>query len=296
MNEGADAKPTVPQMSDHLHPQIRTLLGRPKEERIAAIEKDVYVPYPKAYEALDIMERLCLVGGSAGMLMCGASGCGKSTLFKVFLKRHPPTSSPDSERIPVLRIETPEVPGGRRFLGAILEAFGFDNYVKDSLESRRIRVLKELKGTGVRLILVDEIHNLLGGSSKQLEETANLLKNLSNTFEIPIVLAGTDRARNVFRYDDQLLKRFPIFELPAWGDGKEYRDFLRRLESTFPLPRPSELYDDAKANYLLEQSKGVTGDIIRASKEAAIRSIRDDAEKITLEYLKKSRFRSQYTI
>jgi len=285
------------QSSDHLRPEIRALLGRPKEERKAAIAKRGYVAYPKAHEALEIMERLCSIGESTGMLICGAPGTGKSTLFEVFLKRHPQTSSADSERVPVLQVQTPEVPDRRRFLGAVLEAFGFDNYLRDSFESRRLRVIKELKGTGVRLILVDEIHNLLAGSSKQLEGVGNLLKSLTNPpFEIPIVLAGTDRAMNVFRYDGQLLRRFPIFELPVWGDCEEYRDFLRRVEQTLPLPQPSELRADEKANYLLKQSKGITGDIIRASKEAAIRAVGEDAEMITLEHLKKSRFRSQYTI
>jgi len=281
---------------DHLLPEVRLAIDRGKAERLAIVDREAYIPYPRAEEILQEMERLYSSGGSTGLLISAPSGNGKSTMFKVFAKRHPRGQRPDYEEISVLRVETPEVPGGRRFLGAILEAFGFDDYDSDSLERRRIRVIRELKGTHVKVMLVDEIHNLLAGSPKLKEETANLLKNLSNTFEMPIIFAGTERAENVFRYDAQLVKRFPIARLPTWTDGNGFRFFLRALESTLPLQRPSYLYDDEKAAYLLKHSQGVLADIVLVVREAARRAIEDGSERITAEGLGKSHFRSHLVI
>jgi len=281
---------------DHLLPEVRALLGKPIEERLRAIERDVYIQYPKAKEILTEMERLYTYGGSSGRLIVAPSGNGKSTIFKAFMNKHPPRSSADCEQIPVLRVETPEKAGSGRFLGAVLEAFGFDDYDRDTFERRRLRVMRELKGTGVKVILVDEVHNLLAGSPKLKEETANLLKNLSNTFDIPIVFAGTERAESVFRYDSQLVKRFPIFRLPAWRDGQAFRLLLRMLESTLPLPRPSGLGESEKANYVLKRSNGILGDIVLAEKEAARLAVLGNDSMITLDHLKRSTFRSEEAI
>lgn len=224
------------------------------------------------------------------MLISGPSGSGKSTILKVFTKKHPRESLPDYERIPVLRVETPEVPGGRRFLGAILEAFGFDDYDKTSFETRKIRVKRELEGCKVKILLIDEIHNLLAGSPKLKEETCNLLKSLSNSFDLPIVLAGTERAENVFRYDAQLVSRFPMFRLPVWTDGKAYRVFLKMLESTIPLREPSGLANSELATHILKQSNGVLADIVLMVKTAARLAVIDGSEKITIDHLKHSNF------
>lgn len=230
------------------------------------------------------------------MLISGPSGSGKSTILKVFTKKHPRESLPDYERIPVLRVETPEVPGGRRFLGAILEAFGFDDYDNSSFETRKIRVKRELEGCKVRILLVDEIHNLLAGSPKLKEETCNLLKGLSNSFDLPIVLAGTERAENVFRYDTQLISRFPVFRLPVWTDGKVYRAFLKMLESTIPLRQPSGLANAELATYILKQSNGVLADIVLTVKNAARLAVLDGSERVTIDHLKRSSFGSRQVV
>ncbi len=230
------------------------------------------------------------------MLITAKSGNGKSTLFKVAVKKHPSVEHPDYREIPVLRVETPETPGKTRFLGAVLEAFGFYDYDRDSYEKRRIRVRKELEGTHVKLILVDEIHNLLAGSVRLKEETTNLLKEFWNTFEIPIVFAGTERAEGVFRYDPQLVRRYPIVRLPTWNDGQGFRALLRLLESTFPLPQPSCLYENEKAKYILKQSSGILADIIRPVRESARLALLDGSGKITMGHLTRSHFSSQVVI
>ena len=285
-------------IGDYLVPEARSALDLPVEERLAVIDKDIYIPHPKAEHILDSIDRLLSrpTNGRLGMLISGPSGSGKSTLFKVFTKKHPRVRLTDYDNIPVLRVETPEVPGGRRFLGAMLEAFGLDDYDKTGFETRKIRVKKELEGCKVKLVLVDEIHNLLAGSAKLKEETCNLLKNLTNTFNLPMVLAGTERAEHVFRYDAQLVSRFPVFRLPVWTDGKAYRLFLKMLESTIPLRQPSGLSSAELAPYILKQSNGVLADIVLAVKSAARLAVLDGSEKVTIDLLKRSSFGSRQLV
>jgi hypothetical protein len=216
--------------------------------------------------------------------------------------------TPDAEIVPVLLVEAPPVPNETRFLGQILR--GFERALeinsrevtdrqafmdKGTAEARFVRVSKFIKHCEVRLMFVDEIHNLLAGTARQVEECCNLLKFLSNQLGIRIVLVGTERAENVLRSDSQLVSRFPIIKLPLWKDGRAYRRFLRILEPELGLAQHSNLDADEKASFLLQQSQGVLGDIVMSVKDAAVMAIEDGIERITMDHLKHSAIRLQRT-
>jgi len=279
---------------DHLLPEIRAILNKPLEERIGAIDRDIYIPYSRAEQILSRMERLysrSSTGRPPGLLISAPSGNGKSTIRKVFVKRHQTEITPEADIRSVLAVEAPPVPGERRLLGAIIIAFGVDAYNRDDVEARMARVMKYLKFCQVRLMIIDEIHNLLAGSHRQIEETCNLIKYLSN--RVSVVLIGTERAENVVRSDPQLLSRFPIVTLPAWRDGTPYRNFLCLLERTIPLHQASNLAGDEKASYILQHSHGILGDIVSVVKDAAVSALLDGAETITMNHLKNPTFSSQ---
>jgi len=284
------------QQHDYLLSEVRALLAKSVQERIGFIDKGTYVPYPRAQQILDRLERLFSRPSGVrplGSLISAPSGNGKSTIFRVFVKTHPTKVTPEAHVIPVLEVEAPPIPGEKRFLGAMLRAFGADVLDRGDVEHRMNRVTKYIEGCGVKLILVDEVHNLLSGSGRQLEETCNLMKYISNQFSLPTVLAGTERAENVVRSDPQLVSRFPIVTLPPWKDGGSYRTFLRLMESTLPLANPSNVASDEIASYLLQESGGILGDIVLGLKEAAVNAILDGTERITINHLKRSTFSSQ---
>jgi SpoVK/Ycf46/Vps4 family AAA+-type ATPase len=228
----------------HLRSEIRELLSKPIEERIRALEEDIYIPYNIGNACLEQMERLFKrerTGRPLGMLIASASGNGKTTILRTFGKKHPSIPTTEVDLKPVITLQAPPSPSEKRFLGQIIRAFDLLDYDKGPAETRLKRVSYLVDKCEVKVLLIDEIHNLLSGSSRQLEETCNLVKYLANELGVSIVLAGTERAENVIASDPQLVSRFPIVNLPPWNDGQSFREFLTLLEATIPLAKPSNL-------------------------------------------------------
>ena len=65
-------------------------------------------------------------------------------------------------------------------------------------------------------------------------------------------------------------------------------EFLTYLESTLPLPKPSNLTTDDKANYLLSESGGILGHIVQSVRNAAYEAIMKHNQMITFESLKRN--------
>ena len=74
-----------------------------------------------------------------------------------------------------------------------------------------------MRATDTRLLVIDELHNLLSGTSMQQRRLLNLLRWLGNELQIPLVGVGTAEALRAIRSDDQLVNRFEPFALPAVG-------------------------------------------------------------------------------
>jgi hypothetical protein len=173
-------------------------------------------------------------------------------------------------------------------LGEIVKAFGLRDYDKANAENRLKRVIQLVEKCKVKMLIIDEIHNLLSGSPRQLEESCNLIKYLANELGLSIVLAGTERAENVIASDLQLVSRFPIWHIPTWKYGPSYKEFLMYLESTLPLHKPSNLASDDKAIYLLKGSGGILGHIVHSVKNAAHEAITKQDQMISFELLKRN--------
>lgn len=275
----------------HLPPG-EAFLTRSKEDKIRLIYEDNYIRYPAAETALKRLERLFNKQHQIrpeGMALISEPGMGKTTILKTFMKKHLPQQTEEGTIRPVIYVQTPPVSGEKRLLGAWLKALGYTDYPRNlNTEARELRVFELTKKSESRMILLDEFHNLLSGTAREREATLNQLKNLSNELHLPIVVAGVVRAKSVLEYDLQIKSRFPPFILHKWKDGEEYRDFLKRLELMLPLERPSNLSSNEKARFILESSGGITHDITKAVKNAAVDAIWNNENAITLDRLKDS--------
>src|SRR5713101_9692288 len=145
----------------------------------------------------------------------------------------------------------PPAPDERLFFGAVLEALGAPDRNHDRLAVKQDMAMRILRATDVRLLVIDEVHNILSGSRAQQRRFLNLLRWLGNELQIPLVAVGTAEALRAIQSDDQLANRFEPFSLPPWRDGKEYRRLLSTLEAVLPLRRASRLADGALAQKIL---------------------------------------------
>src|SRR5258708_34340681 len=122
-----------------------------------------------------------------------------------------------------------------RFFGVILDDIGFPHLLSDRVAKREDAAVRMLRETSVRVVIVDEVHNLLSGSRLQQRRLLNLLRWLGNELQIPLVAVGTAEALQAVQSDDQLANRFEPIGLPPWRDGDEYKLLLRTLEALLPL-------------------------------------------------------------
>ena len=151
------------------------------------------------------------------LLLTGPTNNGKSMIIEKFRRSHSPVSHPDREEIPVLVVQMPSDPSVGRFYTALLAATGAPlparPYRLADLEQLALRILR---AADVRVLVIDELHNVLSGRGDRRREFLNLLRYLGNELRIPLVGAGTREAYLAIRADDQLENRFAPFTLPRW--------------------------------------------------------------------------------
>lgn len=207
------------------------------------------------------------------LLLVGATNNGKSMIIERFRRQHPPSSTPDIEQIPVLCVQMPSDPSIPRFYTAVLAALGAPIWTRRSVPELEQLALSILRNVGVRVLVIDELHNVLAGRADVRREFLNLLRFLGNELRIPLVGVGTREAYLAIRSDDQLENRFEPFTLPLWESNAEARSLLASFASSFPLQRNSELDSEDMARYLIARSEGTIGELASLLMEAAVTAV-----------------------
>ena len=159
------------------------------------------------------------------LLLIGPTNNGKSMIIEKFCRTHPPVSHPGRQEIPVLTVQMPSEPSVGRFYTALLAAIGGPTVAWSLLAVERL-VLRRLREARVRMLVIDELHNVLAGRSDRRREFLNLIRFLGNQLRIPLVGVGTREAYLAIRSDDQLENRFEPLPLPLWQEGPELMALL----------------------------------------------------------------------
>ena len=102
---------------------------------------------------------------------------GKTMLVEKFKRNHPPTInySTGVESMPVLAITLMSRPTERRFYGQLLIAMGASINERLTLLELGIRTVLLLKSNNVRVLVFDEVHNLLAGTPREQRVILQLL-------------------------------------------------------------------------------------------------------------------------
>jgi type II secretory pathway predicted ATPase ExeA len=277
---------------EHLQHSIRPLADEDNESRIRRIQSDRWISYGRAELALAALENLLSFPKRTRMpnlLLVGPTNNGKTMVVEKFRRGHPPTPASTASRsvasIPVVKIQMPPAPDEPQFFGAVLEEIAFPHLVSDLGSKRKEAAVRLMRDTNVRVLIIDEVHNMLSGSRLQQRRLLNLLRWLGNELQIPLVAVGTAEALHAIQSDDQLANRFEPIALPPWRSGKEYQQLLKTLEAVLPLRRPSELAKSAIANKILSASEGILGEVVSMVTRAAILAISTGEERISTKTL-----------
>lgn len=282
---GAVAGVRVPGGPAHLAPPVREVLDWSREDRIAYARADRWINHTRAVEALKALSDLMAAPRTTpapGLLLCGRSGNGKSTILDRFRAAHPATSRVDGQTsCPVLAMEVPTDPTETRFWTALLTAAGIAHRDTDPVLRKMQQATSILAYMQVRMLVIDEFHNVLLGHARHQRQLLALIKGLSNPpLRMTTVLAGTEAAVPAIRTDDQLERRFDDFVLPRWRDDDGYRRLLRGFERLLPLAEPSGLGGDDMATALHAKSGPTIGGLSRVLKRLAVLAIEGGRERI----------------
>ena len=269
----------------HLSQAAQAALMLPDDQRIARISGARWIGYTRAQELLTKLDDLLAYPCQPRMpnlLLYGATGNGKTMIISRFISRHPAQDNPEGEAavVPVLAVQAPPLPSESRLYDTILEAVYAPYRPRDHVSKKQFQILRILRGIKTRMLVIDEIHHVLVGSTAQQRVVMNAVKYLSNELQIPLVGVGTLEAIRAIQADPQLASRFHRAELPLWRMGQEYRKLLASFERMLPLKRPSQLAREPLATTLLAMTEGTIGELSTLLKTAAIYAMRTGAERI----------------
>jgi hypothetical protein len=263
----------------HLRPEIRELARLPVPERLARVPANRWIGYSRASQAVALLEHLLAHEPGRvrprNLLVIGPTNNGKTVIAEHFLRMHPQHPSVDGEHevIPVLLVQMPPSPTIGRLYAAVLSGLGMPGTMFGRSPDREAMAMRLLRKVGCRMLLLDELHNLLAASGTRQRELLNLLRYVGNELRIPIACFGTREAYLAIRSDDQLENRFEPFLLPAWEDGPEFGRLLASFEAVLPLCEPSGLGGPAMRAHILRRSEGTIGKVaalLAAAMEAAL--------------------------
>lgn len=259
---------------DHLDPPAIGWLDLAAEHRIATAFEQMWLGYPKAWEVHDRLEDLLAMPQlprARCLLVWGSTNNGKTMLVKEFVRRHPPAMTPEKDGviIPVLNIEAPTKADERRFWGNILAALGAIFRPSAPIATLEQQALQLLRDCHVRMLMIDEIHNILTGRRDAQHHFLVTIKDLSNKLDMSLVAIGTEQARAALMSDPQLRTRFRTLHLPKWNMDNEFRSLLASFERMIPLPESSRLSSMSMASLIYSKSSGLLGEVADLLYQAA---------------------------
>ena len=274
---------------DHLRLDTRHIAELPPDARLHHLRSDSWIGYTRAVNALDRMN--LLLATQAGrvrpenMLLVGPSNNGKSTIAEKFLRQHARHTSAEGDRqiVPVLSVQMPPDATVGRFHALLLDSLGAPVGQMHTADRRGAMALNLMRACDVRLLLIDELHNVLCVSSSRQRELLGLLRYLGNELRIPIVALGTKDAWLALRLDDQLENRFQPFLLPKWGDDAETGRLLASFEALLPLRDASGLGMRDLRRAIIEKSDGLIGEVHQLLSAATVQALMAGRERITVD-------------
>jgi hypothetical protein len=227
------------------------------------------------------------------MLLISPTNNGKTIIIEKFRRNHLPYRSEcgNHEVIPVLTVQMPSNPSVRRFYAAIITGLGSPVSYNTTVRYETI-CIKLMKTTKVKMLIIDELHNLLAGNNNVQREFLNVLRFIGNEMQVPIVGVGIRDAYLAIRSDDQLENRFEPFILPLWENDSEFSKLLKSIIMVLPLQKPSSLLDIEVRSMILARSEGTIGEIMTLLTRAACEAIVSGKEVIDQEILEKTRYNS----
>jgi hypothetical protein len=176
----------------------------------------------------------------------------------------------------------------RTLYNRILDRLGAPIMVSARYSDRERQVVNLLRQFDTRLLVVDEIQDILTSTPLQQRFALDAIKFLMNEAGLPVLALGIAKASEAILVDRHLAARFRSLTLPVWTFDDDLRDFLNALEPLIPLRNPSNLSSPSLMKVLVEASHGVLMTLCQLIEHAAIYAVVEGQERIDPELIKRA--------
>jgi hypothetical protein len=207
-------------------------------------------------------------------------GIGKTMAIEKFLRMHPPTYDPREglQKHSVLMVKMPTTPDERRFYVKLLTTLHAPFSPSERLATLEDIGMRLLRKIGLKMLVIDEAHQLVAGSYREQRRALNLLKGLTNELMIPVIAVGTEDALHAIQTDTQVASRFDPLHLARWNESDAFRNFIVTFGKQLQLRKASPFGDREMIRLLLASSAGITARATRLITRAAAEAIEDGTE------------------
>ncbi|WP_254054511.1 TniB family NTP-binding protein [Roseovarius sp. EL26] len=188
-------------------------------QRIDLIRSDRWIAFDRAAIVLNRLISLMEMPRQSrmpGLMVYGSSGIGKTMVAKRMESLYPSQYASDIcvTRTPILLLQAPPAPDERRFYQHILASIGAPMWGRHTVSELEVRALSHLRDMDLKMIMIDEVHNLLAGSYREQRRFLNMLRFLANDLCASLVVFGVNEAVDAIRGDEQLAQRLDEHFLP----------------------------------------------------------------------------------
>jgi hypothetical protein len=144
-----------------------------------------------------------------------------------------------------------------------------------------VTAIREMLGiSGVQVLVINEVHNILAGSYRDQRIVLNTLRFLSNRLQISLVCFGVNEAREAISGDVQLARRFEQFTLSRWAANEQSEMLVASILRNTPLRQPSALTPKSLRR-MLQITEGITANIFHMISSLAVEAVESRREQIT---------------
>lgn len=261
------------------------------EARIEFLRRDHWLGYAHAKAALGKLQSLIDAGPrhrSPGLLVVSESNNGKSRIGKRICELNPASEDPQTGRtvLPALFIEMPAAPDESRLYDEILVTLWQPFRSKDPVGGKQHQVVATMRQLGVRLLVIDELQNILGARKDRRRPLLDAIRYLSNQCKVPVAAMGMPEVMVLLASYPSVINRLQAFELPLWGLNDDFRTLVSSFERIIPLRERSRLTSVAMTSLLHDMTGGRIGELRDLLVEATETALRAGEERITMDLLR----------
>jgi hypothetical protein len=188
------------------------------------------------------------------LLITGDPGNGKTLVGEYVATKYNPAEEPEISRKVIIVIKQIESISMSSFFEALLEALGDPSPAQGKLAEKKSRIKKLSESLGLRVVILDEFHDMLPRAIHERAASIKFTKWLMVWLGVHVVMMGLPECKNIIAYSAQIETRLRrVIELRSFSlkDDIETKRFASFMLALFKVsPKAVENFFDSRGEML----------------------------------------------